>query len=108
MVLILPLGALFTAFVRTIIGIRTFGTFSPTLLALAFVYNDFRSGLCIFAVVLATGFISRGVLDRLKLLLGPAAEHHSHARRDAHGAGHRGHELLQRVPPAARPCFCRW
>ncbi len=70
-VLILPLGALFTAFVRTIIGIRTFGTFSPTLLALAFVYNDFRSGLCIFAVVLATGFISRGVLDRLKLLLVP-------------------------------------
>ena len=70
-VLILPLGALFTALVRTIIGIRTFGTFSPTLLALAFVYNDFRSGLCIFVVVLATGFISRGVLDRLKLLLVP-------------------------------------
>lgn len=70
-VLILPLGALFTSFVRTIIGIRTFGTFSPTLLALAFVYNDFRSGLCIFAVVLATGFISRSVLDRLKLLLVP-------------------------------------
>ena len=43
-VLILPIGALFTAFVRTIIGIRTFGTFSPTLLALAFVYNDWRTG----------------------------------------------------------------
>ena len=70
-VLILPIGALFTAFVRTIIGIRTFGTFSPTLLALAFVYNDFKSGLCIFVVVIATGFISRGVLDRLKLLLVP-------------------------------------
>jgi hypothetical protein len=70
-VLILPLGALFTALVRTIIGIRTFGTFSPTLLALAFVYNDFQSGLCILVVVLATGFISRGVLDRLKLLLVP-------------------------------------
>jgi hypothetical protein len=70
-VLILPIGALFTSFVRTIIGIRTFGTFSPTLLALAFVYNDFKTGLCIFAVVVATGFISRGVLDRLKLLLVP-------------------------------------
>jgi transglutaminase-like putative cysteine protease len=70
-VLILPIGALLTAFVRTIIGIRTFGTFSPTLLALAFVYNDFNTGLCIFAVVIATGFISRGVLDRLKLLLVP-------------------------------------
>lgn len=70
-VLILPIGALLTALVRTIIGIRTFGTFSPTLLALAFVYNDFRGGLCILVVVLATGFISRGVLDRLKLLLVP-------------------------------------
>jgi transglutaminase-like putative cysteine protease len=70
-VLILPIGALFTALFRTIIGIRTFGTFSPTLLALAFVYNDWRSGLCIFFVVLATGFISRTLLDRLKLLLVP-------------------------------------
>jgi hypothetical protein len=70
-VLILPIGALFTAFVRTIIGIRTFGTFSPTLLALAFVYNDWRSGLCIFFVVIATGFVSRSFLDRLKLLLVP-------------------------------------
>jgi len=70
-VLILPIGALFTAFVRTIIGIRTFGTFSPTLLALAFVYNDWRSGLCIFFVVIATGFISRSFLDQLKLLLVP-------------------------------------
>jgi transglutaminase-like putative cysteine protease len=70
-VLILPIGALLTSLVRTIIGIRTFGTFSPTLLALAFVYNDFWSGLCIFAVVVATGFISRGVLDRLRLLLVP-------------------------------------
>ncbi len=71
MVLILPIGALFTALVRTIIGIRTFGTFSPTLLALAFVYNDWRSGLCIFFVVIATGFVSRTLLDRLKLLLVP-------------------------------------
>ena len=70
-VLILPIGALFTAFVRTIIGIRTFGTFSPTLLALAFVYNDWKSGLCIFFVVIATGFVSRTLLDRLKLLLVP-------------------------------------
>jgi len=70
-VLILPIGALLTALVRTIIGIRTFGTFSPTLLALAFVYNDFWGGVCIFTVVLATGFISRGVLDHLKLLLVP-------------------------------------
>jgi hypothetical protein len=70
-VLILPIGALFTALVRTVVGMRTFGTFSPTLLALAFVYNDWRSGLCIFFIVIATGFVSRTLLDRLKLLLVP-------------------------------------
>ncbi len=70
-VLILPIGALVTALMRTVIGIHTFGTFSPTLLALAFVYNDWRSGLFIFVVVIATGFISRTLLDRLKLLLVP-------------------------------------
>ncbi len=70
-ILILPLGALFTAFVRTIVGIRTFGTFTPTLLALAFVFNDLKSGICVFVVVLITGFISRTLLDRLKLLLVP-------------------------------------
>ncbi len=70
-VLILPIGALFTALIRTIIGIRTFGLFTPTLLALAFVYNDWQSGLCIFFVVITTGFVSRTLLDRLKLLLVP-------------------------------------
>ena len=44
----MPLGALLTAVLRTIIGIRTFGTFTPTLLALAFVYNDWRTGLVVF------------------------------------------------------------
>ena len=44
-ILLLPLGALVTAIVRTIIGTRTFGTFTPTLLALAFVYNDWRTGV---------------------------------------------------------------
>ena len=32
-ILLLPLGGLVTAFVRTIVGLRTFGTFTPTLLA---------------------------------------------------------------------------
>ena len=43
-ILLLPLGALVTAIVRTIVGLRTFGTFTPTLLALSFVYNDWLTG----------------------------------------------------------------
>jgi hypothetical protein len=71
LILLLPLGALVTAVVRTIIGIRTFGTFTPTLLALAFIYNDWQTGLVVFVVVLVMGFTSRTLLDRLKLLMVP-------------------------------------
>jgi hypothetical protein len=71
LILLLPLGALVTAVVRTIIGLRTFGTFTPTLLALSFVFNDWRTGLVVFVAVMILGFSSRHILDRLKLLLVP-------------------------------------
>jgi hypothetical protein len=71
LILLLPLGGLVTAMFRTVIGIRTFGTFSPTLLALSFVYNDWRMGLVVLAVVMVVGLASRVVLDRLKLLVVP-------------------------------------
>ena len=107
-VLILPIGALFTAFVRTIIGIRTFGTFSPTLLALAFVYNDWQSGLCIFFVVIATGFVSRTFLDRLKLLLVPRLGIILTLVVMLMVLSISVMNYLQAGPPAARPCSCRW
>lgn len=71
LVLLMPLGALVTAIFRTIIGVRTFGTFTPTLLALAFIYNQWQTGLAVFVSVLALGFTSRSLLDRMKLLLVP-------------------------------------
>ena len=108
MVLILPIGALFTALVRTIIGIRTFGTFSPTLLALAFVYNDWRSGLCIFFVVIATGFISRSFLDRLKLLLVPRLGIILTMVVMLMVLSISVMNYYQPGPPAGRRCCCRW
>ena len=70
-ILLMPLGALVTALARTVIGINTFGTFTPSLLALAFVYNDWRSGIFVFAFVILLGLMSRSLLDRLKLLMVP-------------------------------------
>ena len=70
-ILLLPLGGLVTAFVRTIVGLRTFGTFTPTLLALAFIFNDWRTGVVVLLAVMVLGFSSRTLLDRLKLLLVP-------------------------------------
>ena len=71
-ILLMPLGALLTSVFRTVIGVRTFGTFTPTLLALAFVYNhDWRMGLLVFFAVLVLGLANRTALERLKLLMVP-------------------------------------
>ncbi|MBM3887510.1 MAG: hypothetical protein FJ388_00120 [Verrucomicrobia bacterium] len=70
-ILLMPLGALVTVLFRTLVGMRTYGTFTPTLIALSFIYNDWRAGLLTFAIVLALGLTSRALLDRLKLLLVP-------------------------------------
>ena len=69
--LLMPLGALVTSIFRTVIGIRTFGTFTPSLIALSFVYADWRTGLLVFAAVMVLGLASRKFLDQLKLLLVP-------------------------------------
>lgn len=70
-ILLMPLGALVTAVFRTLIGINTFGTFTPTLLALSFVYNDWRTGVLVFVAVIVLGMAARWLLDQLKLLLVP-------------------------------------
>ena len=70
-VLLLPLGALITAVFRNFVGLATFGTFAPSLLALSFVMSDWRTGLVVLISVLGVGVIARGLLDRLKLLMVP-------------------------------------
>ncbi len=69
--LLMPIGALVTSGVRVIIGMTTLGTFTPALLALSFLYADWRTGLIILAAVLTVGLVSRVPLDRLKLLVVP-------------------------------------
>ncbi|MCX7424514.1 MAG: hypothetical protein NTW96_02595 [Planctomycetia bacterium] len=71
LILLMPLGAVVTCIFRTIIGVKTSGTFTPTLLALSFVFADWRTGLLVFVAVIALGFTTRKVLDWLKLLMLP-------------------------------------
>ena len=71
LILLLPLGALVTSVFRTIIGIRTFGTFTPSLIALSFIFNDWRTGVLVFAAVVVLGLAGRTLLDWLRLLLVP-------------------------------------
>jgi transglutaminase-like putative cysteine protease len=70
--LLLPIAALIVSFMRTVIGIPTFGTFSPALIGLMFV--DLKSltwGLPIFVLTVLVGWGIRHLLDRFHLLQVP-------------------------------------
>jgi hypothetical protein len=69
--LLLPFGALITSMIRTVVGIRTFGTFSPALLAMSFIYANWETGLAILIVVVTAGLAGRFLLERLRLLMVP-------------------------------------
>lgn len=69
--LLLPLGALMVAIFRNVIGVPTFGTFMPVLIALALRTTSLLPGLGIVAVVILIGLVGRIGLERLRLLLVP-------------------------------------
>lgn len=69
--LMIPLGALVVVFMRNIIGIRTFGTFMPVLIALAFRETELLWGVILFSLVVGLGLLLRAYVEQLKLLLVP-------------------------------------
>ena len=69
--LLLPFAALITAFLRNVVGLGTFGTFSPALLAMSFIYADWKTGLAIVVISITVGLFARGALARLRLLTVP-------------------------------------
>jgi hypothetical protein len=69
--LLLPFAALITAVMRNVVGLQTFGTFSPALLAMSFIYADWKTGVLILLIVIMVGLFGRGFLERLRLLMVP-------------------------------------
>ncbi len=69
--LLVPVGALVAAFLRQIIGVATFGTFMPVLIALAFRETQLLWGIILFSVIVGLGLLIRSYFDRLQLLLVP-------------------------------------
>lgn len=69
--LTIPVGAFLIALLRTMVGIRAFGTFMPVLIALAFRETKLIAGLILFTVIVASGLAVRFYLERLRLLLVP-------------------------------------
>jgi hypothetical protein len=71
LLLMLPLGALLVVFLRTIIGLQTFGTFMPILIALAFRETQLFWGVILFSLIVSIGLMIRFYLEKLMLLLIP-------------------------------------
>lgn len=69
--LMVPFGALLVVFLRNVVGIRTFGTFMPVLIAMAFRETELLWGCVLFSSVVAIGLALRFWLEHLKLLLVP-------------------------------------
>lgn len=69
MLLLLPVGALITVFMRLFVGLRTSGTFMPVLIAMAFLQTTLLPGLVTFILIVAVGLMIRSYLSYLNLLL---------------------------------------
>jgi hypothetical protein len=69
--LMIPIGAVVIMLLRNFIGIKTFGTFMPVLVALAFRETRLLWGLVLFAIIVSMGLLIRFYLEKLRLLLVP-------------------------------------
>lgn len=69
--LTVPIGAFIILLLRNFVGIKTFGTFMPVLIALAFRETHVVWGIALFVIIVSFGLLARFYLDQLRLLLVP-------------------------------------
>jgi 7 transmembrane helices usually fused to an inactive transglutaminase/Transglutaminase-like superfamily len=69
LILVLPVIAAIIVVVRTVIGVETFGTFSPVIVSLAFLTTGLQWGAAIFAVIVGVGAFVRALLQHVRLQL---------------------------------------
>lgn len=67
LILLIPAGTLITAVYQRFVGLRTLGTFAPTLLALSQVKSDWEVGLLVFFTTFGVGLFFRMMFSPLKL-----------------------------------------
>ncbi|MBQ4822137.1 7TM domain-containing protein [Aquimarina sp. MMG016] len=71
LLLLLPIGGLLVAFLRNVVGVKTFGIFLPVLIAFSLLQTGFVSGIILFVVlILLVGLISYP-FDKMGLLYTP-------------------------------------
>ena len=69
--LVFPIGVFLLVILRNMIGLKTFGTFMPVLIALAFRETQLLWGIVLFSIIVGFGLSIRFYLEQLKLLLVP-------------------------------------
>jgi hypothetical protein len=69
--LMVPIGAFIMLLLRNLVGIKTFGTFMPVLIAISFKWTSLVAGIALFTLVVGMGLLVRFYMERLKLLLVP-------------------------------------
>jgi hypothetical protein len=65
--LLMPLGALATVILLQVTGVRAYGTFTPTLLALAMTHVDSRMAMIVLLLVTTIGITIRSTMPNLQL-----------------------------------------
>jgi transglutaminase-like putative cysteine protease len=69
--LLLPVAALIVCVFRNVVGLHSFGTFSPALIGLAFQDLHSLPGMLVFVSILLVGWLMRRLLDHYHLLQVP-------------------------------------
>lgn len=68
---LVPIGALVISVLHQMLGLQTFGTFTPILISLAFRQTGLIVGIPMFILVVIIGLFLRAYLNRLQLLIVP-------------------------------------
>lgn len=71
LLLILPVIATILSFLKQVIGITTYGLYTPSVLALSFLALGWSVGLVFLLAILLTGSLTRSALQRWRLLYIP-------------------------------------
>jgi len=68
---LVPIGALIISVLHQMVGLKTFGTFTPILISLAFRQTGLIVGIPMFVLVVIIGLLIRSYLNQLQLLIVP-------------------------------------
>ncbi len=71
LLLVLPIIATILAFLKQVVGITTFGLYTPTIIALSFMALGWQIGIVSLLFIIAAGYGTRSLLSRWRMLYIP-------------------------------------